>query len=203
MTVIGLWPPKMIKALAAIASGVHDGYDIQPDTTDGGSKETCLFTSLAVRDFLVEIGFRDAVISTCCCVLSAASGDGKQIWSVGIGMPDQEPIPHKFNGHAVVTLPSLGLLIDTTLYPAVRTYWRDVMRGMMALPYHKPHSIKVYDRHPFARADVEITTGRTLTMIWCDRPEIKWRRSIDAARNKRRRVMTKYLVSTFGEWCDE
>ena len=41
---------------------------------------------------------------------------GDEIWSVGIGAPGQTYQLEKFNGHAVCTVPSLRLLIDTTVY---------------------------------------------------------------------------------------
>lgn len=55
-------PATMLKALAVIAARAHPAYDECSGVAGGASKDKCLFMSLAVRDFLVEIGYRDATV---------------------------------------------------------------------------------------------------------------------------------------------
>src|ERR1700757_4633591 len=70
--------------------------------------------------------------------IAADDLQGKEIWSVGIGAPGQMPQAEKFNSHAVCTVPSLWLLIDTTMYQAIRPHWAGLVGGMVAISYHKP-----------------------------------------------------------------
>ena len=127
LTVMADPPAKMLKALAAISARAHPAYDECSDTVRGASKDKCLFMSLAVRDFLVGIGFDDATVRSCFLYISAEDSQGEQIWSVGLGAPGQQSLPEKFNGHAVCTVPSLSLLIDTTIYQAIRPHWREAI----------------------------------------------------------------------------
>lgn len=204
LLVIGEWPTRMIRALAVIADTTHRAYDAfvashPAGARAGGSKDACLFTSLAVREFLVAIGYQDATARSCACYMRANGLDGKDIWSIGIGKPNEVPIPDKFNGHAVVTIPSLKLLIDTTLYPAIRPQFGDALRGMIALPFHDPDPTSdVYGRKRFAGAEVQLT-DRIFEIIWTDRPEIKWKQTIDFVRTPRRRAVTRALIEQFGE----
>jgi hypothetical protein len=48
MLVVGAFAPKMMKALAAIATRLHPAYDELPNrNAPGSSKQSCLFSSLA------------------------------------------------------------------------------------------------------------------------------------------------------------
>jgi hypothetical protein len=60
LTVMADPPAKMWKALCVISARAHAAYDECSGVAAGASKDKCLFMSLAVRDFLVEIGFADA-----------------------------------------------------------------------------------------------------------------------------------------------
>jgi hypothetical protein len=201
MTVIGLWPGKMMKALAVVAVHLHPAYDASPDALPGNSKQSCLFSSLAVRDYLVAIGFKDATVRPCGLVMRANDKGGTELHSLGIAVPGDPDRPDKFNGHAVVVVPSLLLLIDTTLYQAIRPAWGGALTGMLASPYRaKPADFKVYDRHPFAGADVELD-DRVFHIVWIDRPELPWKRQPDfRSPTPRRRAVTKALVEAFGSW---
>ena len=42
----------MLKALAAVAMHLHPAYDASEGALPGNSKESCLFSSLTLRDFL-------------------------------------------------------------------------------------------------------------------------------------------------------
>src|ERR1700741_1545134 len=77
-------PAKMLKALAVIADRAHPAYDECSGVAAGASKDKCLFMSLAVRDFLVEIGYRDATVRSCFLYIAADDLQGKEIWWVGI-----------------------------------------------------------------------------------------------------------------------
>src|ERR1700756_1399504 len=94
-------PAKMLKALAVIAARAHPAYDECSRVAAGASKDKCLFMSLAVRDFLVQIGFGDATVRPCFLYIAAHDLQDRELWSVGLGAPGQVPEPEKFNGHAV------------------------------------------------------------------------------------------------------
>lgn len=200
LAVVDIWPGKMMKALAVIADRLHPAYDLVPGAMRGGSKATCLFSSLAVRDFLVAIGFEDATVRGCAVLLRAIDRVGKEIWSVGLGIPGLEDVDGKFNGHAVCTVPSLSLMIDTTLYQSIRPAWAGAVTGMLACAYTPPAPRKVYDRHQFATAVRELP-DREVWVTWLDRPELKWKRDIDfAVKSPRRRAVTQAMIDRFGEW---
>jgi len=196
------WPGKMIKALAVISMHAHPAYDAVSGFPPGKSRDLCLFMSLAVRDFLVQIGYRDATVRGCALYIRADDPDGKEIWSIGIGVPNLPDEEGKFNGHAVCTVPSLGLLIDPTTYQAVRSHWRDRVTGLTAAAYEPPREELIYGRHPFAGGLIELD-DRCVMVAWLDRPELNWRKSDDfRVRNARRIAVTKALVEAFGEWHD-
>jgi hypothetical protein len=202
MTVVGFWPGKMMKALAVIAAHLHPAYDASEGALPGNSKESCLFSSLAVRDFLVAIGFEDATVRACGLVMRADDPAGTELHSLGIGVPGDPDRPHKFNGHAVVTVPHLSLMIDTTLYQAIRPAWGGALTGLVACEYREPAKLKIYDRHPFAGWDVDLE-DRTYKIIWLDRPELNWKRQPDfAVKSARRRAVTRVLVEAFGVWSE-
>ncbi|UPK03080.1 hypothetical protein [Bradyrhizobium sp. 170] len=203
MTVFGRWPGKMMKALAAISARAHQAYDECSDLPRGSSRDKCLFMSLAVRDFLVQIGFADATVRACFLYIAANDLQGRELWSVGLGAPGQEPNPEKFNGHAVCTVPSLELLIDTTVYQAIRPQWADSVGGMVAIKYHKPWANQlIHGCLSIAGCETELP-DRRVWMIWLERPELNWKREIDfRRRNERRRYLTKALREAFGEWRD-
>lgn len=154
-------PAKMLKALAVIGARAHPAYDECSGVAAGGSKDKCLFMSLAVCDFLVEIGYRDATVRGCFLYIAAEDQHGKLIWSVGIGAPGQEFSPEKFNGHAICTVPSLSLLIDTTIYQAIRPHWAGAVNGMAAIKYHRPWTNQlIHGRPSIAGAEIALPDRR-------------------------------------------
>jgi hypothetical protein len=204
MLVVGDFKPKMFKALAVIADRLHPAYDALPDRKKAGnSKESCLFSSLSVRDFLVGIGYKDATVRTC-MVYMYAERDGKELWSLGIGVPGDPDRPDKFNGHAVVVVPSAGILIDVTLYQAIREQWRGAVTGMMAVEHdpnnpYKTRELKQLGGMTFRAIDEPVT----FEIVWGDRPDINWRRQpdmTDPQSLQRRRKVAKALRDTFGEF---
>lgn len=194
-------PAKMLKALAVIAARAHPAYDECSGFPAGASKDKCLFMSLAVRDFLVEIGYRDATVRSCFLYIAAVDQQGKELWSVGLGAPGQTSVPEKFNGHAICTVPTLSLLIDTTIYQAIRPHWAGAVNGMAAIKYHRPWTNQlIHGRPSIAGAEIALP-DRRLMVLWLDRPEVNWRREIDFRyKNDRRRYVTKALRDAFGEW---
>lgn len=194
-------PAKMWKALAAISLRAHPAYDECSGFPPGSSRDKCRFMSLAVRDFLVEIGYRDATVRTCFLYIAANDLQGNELWSVGLGAPGQQPVPEKFNGHAVCTVPSQQLLIDTTIYQAVRPQWCGTVGGMAAIKYHAPWQNQLIHGCPsIAGCECELPDRRVMVM-WLDRPELNWKREIDfKQKNERRRYVTKALREAFGEW---
>jgi hypothetical protein len=199
-------PAKMMKALAAISTRAHQAYDEVSGLPPGTSHDLCLFMSLAVRDFLVNIGYADATVRGCALYIVAADQDDKEIWSIGTGVPGQADEPNKFNGHAVCTVPSLNLLIDTTVYQSVRPHWCGAVKGMMVTNYFEPNPAafrKLYGCHVIAIGEKKLD-DRTVAIAWLDRPELQWRKTDDfRVRNARRIAVTKALVEGFGEWRDE
>ena len=203
MTVMVDVLPKMWKALAAMAARAHAAYDECSGIAKGGLRDKCLFASLAARDFLVQIGYDDATVRSCFLYIDAVDQNDKQLWSVGIGAPGQEPVEEKFNGHAVCTVPSLNLLIDLTVYQAIRPQWRDAVTGMVAIRYHKPWTNQlVHGCASIAGAEV-VLPDRRVGMMWLDRPDVSWKQQPDfRQKNERRRYVTKALVDAFGNWSE-
>jgi hypothetical protein len=203
MQVIDSVSPKMAKALATIAARLHPAYDELEDTVKlGQSKESCLFSSLVVRRFLVSVGFADATVQPCMVKIRSEQA-GKELWSLGIGTPDDHQIIlGKFAGHAAVAVPSERLLIDTTLYQAIRPHWHGALTGMMALPLDlDPPRVTFPAIAGIGMAKDDIV----VEVAWYDRPDIKWRRqhdTFDPRSMKRQRRLASVLQETFGEWHD-
>jgi hypothetical protein len=98
-------------------------------------------------------------------------------------------------------VPSISLLIDTTLYQTIRPAWGGALTGMFAGPYRAPANFKVYDRHPIARGEIELE-DRQFDIVWIDRPELRRKREPDFVRSQRRRAVTRALVAGVGELTD-
>jgi hypothetical protein len=201
LAVIGDYPAKALKALAVIADKLHPAYDaLDGGARAGRSRELCLFNSLAVRAFLVEIGFTDADVKPC-AVLMRAELDDRPVHTLGVGLPDQPDIPGKFNSHAIVAVPSIALMIDATLYQAQRPQWRGALPGMIALPY-APNGLTIAGRRVTSRAE----PGFVFDISWTARPEIDIRRQRDfrdAASIARRRRVAAAMRERFGRWREE
>lgn len=202
MTVMADPPAKMWKALAVIASRLHPAYDECSGFPPGTSHDKCLFMTMVVRDFLAGIGFDDARARGCFLYIGAHDRAGATIWSVGCGAPGIT-LPNKFNGHAVCAVPSCGLLIDTTVYQAIRPHWDGAVSGMAAIGYHEPWPHQMVHGCPaIAAAEVE-RPDRSVMMIWADRPELRFKHEPDYRdRTERRRYIGAALRRAFGEWRD-
>lgn len=202
MAVHGRWPGKMLKALAVIADTMHQTYDQQPEAKPGWSKQTCVFTTMCIRDFLVAIGYGDATGHPVTVLMHARRGDAV-LHSLGIGVPGERDLPDKFNGHLVCLVPSLSLMIDATLYQAQRPQWGGVLPGMMVSDYFMGSDRRdpMYGLMPINAASV-VLPDRTFDIMWLDRPDIRWKRDKDFRRNARRRAVTAAMVEKFGVWSD-
>jgi hypothetical protein len=134
LKVVGRPSGKLMKALAVIATVLHQEYARQGALQHADmSKESCVLSSLTVREFLVAIGFTRAEIRPVCVKLWAMRG-GNVLHALGIGVPGPEDKPGRWNGHMVVSIPEEGWIIDTTMYPCDRQVWAGLWPGMIALP---------------------------------------------------------------------
>ena len=203
LTVMADPPAKMWKALAVIAARLHPAYDECSGFPHGTSFDKCLFLTMVVRDFLVGIGFTDARALGCALFIIAHDRAGETIWSVGCGAPGARNIPGRFNGHAVCVVPSIRLLIDPTVYQAIRPQWAGAVTGMAAIGYHEPWSSQMlYGRPAIAGAEMQLA-DRSVMIAWADRPELRFKHEADYRdRTERRRYIGAALRRTFGMWRD-
>lgn len=199
-------PAKLTKALAVIADSLHPLFDMVPALKPGKSKESCVLCSLAIRDFLFRIGFRDAEVVPVLMYLHAQrDSDGEILHTLGIGDPDhntarvqREANSRNWAGHMVVALPKTGWLIDATLYQARRPQW-DGLSGMIAVQMNVDRQTDFWGLYPIAHL-VERDAGKTVTALWLDQPKNKfWRGGGDSIR-RRREAVVGALVDRFGPW---
>lgn len=189
-------PPRLVQALAVIATHLHPTLDVSPLASPGKSKESCILCSLVVRDFLFRGGFRDAELRPVVVVMQALDEDGGLIHSLGIGNPKgpSPKITGRWDGHAVVI--AEGWLIDTTLYQAKRPAWPE-LPGMVAVPLVKPGR-DLFGLPLLAGASAKGEDGSDIDMGWLDQPtNKKWRAAPDAQRVRQRRRVVDYLLDQF------
>lgn len=209
MTVIGMPPPKLVKALAVIAKHLHPAYRALPWIKGGHSEHACILSSLTVRDFLFRIGFHDAELAPVLFAIRATRGD-EQLHSLGVGDPD--PREHRkvgkesrgWPGHLVVKLPKAEWLIDTTLFQARRPQWPD-LPGMMAVPLTPSNdpAHRAYGLFPLSGLIGKADDGTDVDILWLNQPKNKWWRQAPDGRDKRRREpVVRLLVEEFGQWED-
>lgn len=205
MAVLGdVQPPKLWKALAVIADTLHPEFAKAPWIAHADkSKESCVLSSLAVRDFLHKIGFDDAVVRSVVVVMKAWQGD-MELHSVGIGVPGTPRQDGRWVGHAVVWLPSLKTLIDTTLYPSIRPAWKD-LPPMIAARCDDPMDgcryggLKAVAGLQMTDTDVE---GYEFGITWLDNPHNAVPLKGNDAEPWRRAVVVDTMRTRFGEWRD-
>lgn len=201
MTVLGDVPAKMLKALAVIADTLHPAFARQPWIAGNEkSKESCVLCALTVRDFLVGIGFADAVVRPVITIMMAWR-DGKQLHSLGIGVPGTPREDGRWVGHLVVDVPSAKTLIDVTLYRTVRDQWPD-LPGMLALDTSGFGCwCKINGRKVIVAATMtdEDDPAYSFEIVYLDNPSNKsWRKGPDSE-SWRRAVVTAALVERFGQ----
>jgi hypothetical protein len=189
-------PPaaKLLKALAVIADQLHPGFDRQADLKPFVSRKSCVLCSLAVRDFLVRIGF-NARVRPVCAVLWAEK-NGAPVHSAGIGVPNCKSKGDGWNGHMIATVDDW--LIDPTLYQIKRPAWPD-LAGMMALPLHS----RPWQRG-WSQLKVMASAGAgedEFSIGWLDNPKNKtWQLGGDAQDATRRAPVIAAMVERFGAW---
>lgn len=200
LTVVGTPPAELAHALAVIAVALHSAFDkiIQP----GKSKESCVLVSLAIRDFLWAVGFKDARVTTVYLAIKALDRDGNEIHSLGVGDHDRVPThdPHpprdtqsRWNGHMVVTVPSAGYLIDATMFHMKRSAWQDGLPGMMAVPLGPTGGDRLFGHDVLVNIRAEQGDGSRLFLLWLDQPNPRWRGAPDTDKDRRRSVVRALL----------
>jgi hypothetical protein len=204
MDVIGNPPPKLWKALAVIAKELHPAFARETWIEHREkSKESCVLSSLAVRDFLLSLGFIDAQVRPVVTILLATRGK-ETVHSLGIGVPGHvvrvPDTKRDWNGHLVAM--AAGFIIDTTLYPVRRPQWPD-LAGMLAMPLGvDPCPSKYWGLTGIAAASVSRRDGVLFEIGYLDNPgnsrwatggdNEEWRRAAAVAAMRRR----------FGSWSD-
>jgi hypothetical protein len=201
LEMIGDPPPKLAKALAVIADQLHPTFARQPWIEHAAkSKESCVLSSLAVRDFLVAIGFIGAQVRPVAAAMRASRG-GETLHSLGIGMPQgaiDDKRPRYWNGHMVVTAESY--LIDTTLFRAARPQWPG-LAGMIAMPAQAPYDDLVYGLKPVAGAGLPLDSGAMFELLYLDTPgNTSWQNGGDAREPWRRKAAVEAMRERFGAW---
>lgn len=188
-------PERQLKtALKTIALYLHPLWAF--DHFDGSeiSKQSCVLCSLTARDFLFQCGFKDVKVTTVFTVMQALQ-DGEVTYSLGIGKPGEKPNgPGRWPGHMVVEIPSIGLIVDTTLYQAKRPQWPD-LPGMIATPTNRTGTL--FDHPVMAAISTAEDKGYQFSVWWLEvGGNDGWKGSPDAERHRRRRkqVVEKLLI---------
>lgn len=196
MSVVGHPPAKLLKALAVIASDLHQSYDADGWIAPGKSKESCILASLTVRDFLKRVGFKDAACRSVCMVVRALK-DGEEVHSLGTGHPEHKAIGNGWDGHLVVV--AQGFLIDATVYQMKRPPWPE-LPGMIALPLIDKKLEPVFGLPVLSGIEgCDPVTLNNVDLVWLDRGDGSWRTAPDCERDRRAGVVAR-MVRRFGEW---
>jgi hypothetical protein len=200
MAILAPPPAKLAKALAVVAKYLHPEFARQPWIANADkSKESCVLSSLAVRDFLRAIGYRDARVRPVAFIVRAER-NGAEIHSAGIGVPEGGDDRHEhgqWNGHLVATIPSLGWLIDTTLYQIKRPAWPD-LPGMVALPVGRKAPAAVYGLREITGASmVEPADNYRCDLLWLANPRNTRYREGGDAEPYRREPVVAAMVKQF------
>lgn len=184
----------LVKALSVIALSMHDLFSRQdfvarPDT----SRHSCILSSLAARDFLRQAGYEDAAVAPV-CVLMEARRSGRTLHSLSIGEPGAESSPFSWNGHLVTVLPRVGLLLDTTLYQAIRPAW-DGLPGMMAVNAGRKSRKRISGLRAIGGASFTVEEDAyRFDMLWLSNPvNVEWQSAPDADPVRRRSVVEAML----------
>lgn len=188
---------RMRSALRIIDLLLHPLFD--KIVIPGKSKESCVLCSLTVRDFLWRVGWKDATCTTVYMMVVAHDPKGNEIWSLGVGdhtdIPtvDKRPIPDtatRWSGHMVVEVPSAGIIIDTTMYPARREYWPH-LPGMVAAQIDNDGPVS-YGLKPVAGLASDDDKG-SVRVVWLRQQNKRWQQAPDAVRARRLPVVKAML----------
>lgn len=194
----GSYPPlKLMKALAVIGNEMHDefGKPIYRHSHKDKSKESCILSSLTVRDFLRQLGFWRARVAPV-QVFITAERNGEIFHVVELGSP--EATGPGWSGHMVVIC--AGWLIDTTLFPVIRPAWK-YMAGMLVVPLGVNNGGKIRGLETLAALQAE-DEGVLTTVVWTDDPNnVSWRKAPDSAR-ERRMAIVNVLMQRYDEYLE-
>jgi len=191
MMTVGAVPPRLAKALAVISAMMHQSFDFNPRMLPGKSRESCVLSSLTVRDFLIAIGCANVRVRPVVTIM-VAERDGKQLHSLGIGTGEKGARKGYWDGHLVVTADAF--LIDTTLYYARRDAW-PLMPGMVALPVQRGRRPMYGGLKPIAGLSLSEPEERyEFSMVWLDNPgNAGWERGPDIDPMRRTPVVSAML----------
>lgn len=199
LLIVGTPPAPFVRALGAIAGALHPAFD--QIVVPGKSKESCVLASLAVRDFLWQAGFKDARLVTVYLAIRAVDAAGRELHSVGVGdhngtVPVSVPVPKetgdRWNGHMVVEVPSVGYMVDTTMFNMKRPAWPD-LPGMIATPIERDGVTRSFGLDHLACIRTEIDDGVQLMLWWLVQPNERWRDAPDTERHRRLSVVKAML----------
>jgi hypothetical protein len=175
-------PDDKLKVALAVVRG------LKTDITRG-----CIVLSLAVRDFLRDLGF-DAQVRT--VVLQfIAKEQGEWLPALTVGgrwFRGEHPYPGGWDGHMVATLPGEGLLIDPSLGEYRRPAWNWIP-DIVITPLLKAHELVPLAGRKFrVLAAIEQQAGdETLSgAMWLAHKNDKWRGSPSTARERRTPIVT-------------
>lgn len=192
--------PKLLKAAAVIGGYLHLTFSREPWISHPDkSKDSCILSSLTVRDFLQKVGFA-AEVRTTAFYIDAYQGS-EQVHSLGIGIPGQSAEGSGWDGHLAVVVD--GWLIDTTLYQVHRDAW-DGLPGMLMIPMapvgHMFRDLPVLASVSYVDQEKD---NYECNVFWLDRSEDRsWKSAPDSHRNRRHDVV-KALYHEFGPWRDK
>jgi len=214
--------PKLTKAAAVLAT-VHDLFDeLVQLKYPGRSKDSCILTATAAREFLRRIGFTDAICLPVYAMVRAFR-DGKDVWSAGVGdhaavakhvagqqtMPRPDVARHGpsglgWNGHLVTVVPSANAFIDLTVYQLARPQWWPSLPGMVVASMDPPeHAIELLPGmlRLGALGGTE-DDGTEVVAAWLAQPwNNAWKQAPDARKDFTRPVVAA-LHQRFGKWRD-
>lgn len=185
MLICGQTDGRLKIALKTIALYLHPLWSFDHFEGSEISKQSCVLCSLTVRDFLFQCGFKDVKVTTVFVVMQALQ-NGEAIYSLGIGKPDEKPNgPGRWPGHMVTEIPSLGVIIDTTLYQAMRPHWPD-LSGMICTPTNRNGTL--FDHPIMGGISTGEDNGYRFSIWWLEiAGNDGWKGTPDAERHRRRR----------------
>lgn len=204
MLVLGHARPRLLKALAVLSAHLHEALAGDHDKAMLGIvRGSCILSSLAARDFLFRVGFKDVTIRPAVAILQRETPDGNIVHALEIGSPsmrfgrEARDLGPGWTGHMVVTLPSERFLVDTTLYQAKRDAWRE-LPGMMAIPIIQQEIVGEGGLNMISATTAETEDGGEFRICWLDQPRNRlWRDAKDAIRRRRENAV-EIMVDRFG-----
>lgn len=182
LIVSGTPKPELARALVFLSERLHSEIGRER------SKVACVFCSLIIRDFLLEIGFGASVASVIAAYGSNAGGPMSLMGT--IGQPSAPVYGFDWAGHLVVI--SDGFLIDATARP--QGSWSGP-RGMLVAPL-LPEPRPLQFGSPVMARIVAKRGNVTFCFLWCDTKNNGWESKPDATWDFRDQVVAN-LVSRF------